>query len=194
MTLHDPDLLPPLDAEGEARRRRTIITLVSGFLLVLLALVTMQWITDGDATLEPSSGSLPDLTFITLGGDEFSLVSLNGRPSVVNFFASWCAPCRAEMPDFELVHLARHKEVQFVGVNTRETNIDDAREVVESTGVTYTILLGDDGGPGSLYQQVSDLAVMPTTAFIAADGTVVDVHVGILTAEDLDVRLTELFD
>jgi cytochrome c biogenesis protein CcmG/thiol:disulfide interchange protein DsbE len=194
MTFDDPDLLPPLDAEDEARRRRTIFALVGSFLLALLAIVTVQWITDSDTELEGTGEPLPSLTFTTLDGAEFALARLEGQPAVLNFFASWCAPCRAEMPDFEKVHLAHRGEVQFVGVNTRETNLDDAMDVVETTGVTYTILLGDDGGEGSLYQSISDLGVMPTTAFIATDGTVIDVHAGILTAEDLERRIAELFD
>ena len=134
-----------------------------------------------------------DSVYTTLDGEDFAIASLTGQPTVVNFFASWCAPCLAEMPDFEEVHLATRGDVTFVGVNTRETDVDNALRVVEDTGVTYTILLGDDGGPDSLYQHVTDLGVMPTTAFIDAEGTIVAVHSGVLNAEDLQSRIQELF-
>ena len=179
-------------SEAEERRRHAIFGLVGAFLAVLVIIVTVQWATDsggdgGDAV------TLPDLTFTTLDGEPYALTELSGKPAVVNFFASWCAPCLAEMPDFEEVHQIVGDDVTFVGVNSRETDVDDARAVVDDTGVTYLILLGDDGGPGSLYQTITNLGVMPTTAFIDADGVVVDVHAGILTAGDLESRISELF-
>lgn len=193
MALTEPALptAEEIDA-AESGRRRAIFGLVGGFLAVLVLIVTVQWITDSDdqtAAGEP----LPDLVFTTLDGEDFAIATIVGQPTVVNFFASWCAPCRAEMPDFEEVHIANQGSVGFIGVNTRETDLDDARDVVDDTGVTYTILLGDDGGPGSLYQHVTDLGVMPTTAFIDAEGTIVDVHSGVLNAEDLQDRIEEYF-
>ena len=193
MALTEPPV-PPVDEldNAEAGRRRAIFGLVGGFLAVLVLIVTVQWITDSDDPTGTGE-ALPDLVYSTLDGEEFPISTIVGQPTVVNFFASWCAPCLAEMPDFEEVHLANTGDVAFVGVNTRETDIDSARRVVDDTGVTYTILLGDDGGPGSLYQHVTDLGVMPTTAFIDADGTIVDVHSGVLDAEDLQDRIEEYF-
>jgi thiol-disulfide isomerase/thioredoxin len=186
------DEIPPDELEAaEASRRRAIMGLAGGFLAVLVLIVAIQWATDSEDG--PEGVALPDLAFATLEGDDFALTSVVGQPTVINFFASWCGPCLAEMPDFEEVHLATTGDVGFIGVNTRETDIDRAREVVETTGVTYTILLGDDGGPGSLYQTVSNLGVMPTTAFVDADGNVVDVHAGLLTAGDLQDKIDELF-
>lgn len=191
LTEPPPPLAGPTDTD-EAGRRRAIFGLVGGFLAILVLIVTVQWITDGEDT-SGAGEPLPELVYTTLAGEEFPITTIVGQPTVVNFFASWCPPCLAEMPDFEEVHQANIGEVAFVGVNTRETDVDSARDVVAQTGVTYTILLGDDGGPGSLYQHVTDLGVMPTTAFIAADGTVVDVHSGVLNAEDLQDRIEEYF-
>ena len=193
MALTEPPVPPVAELDtAEAGRRRAIFGLVGGFLAVLVLIVTVQWITDSDDPTGTGE-ALPDLLYTTLDGEEFPITDIVGQPTVVNFFASWCAPCLAEMPDFEEVHLANTGDVAFVGVNTRETDTDSARRVVDDTGVTYTILLGDDGGPGSLYQHVTDLGVMPTTAFIAADGTIVDVHSGVLNAEDLQDRIEEYF-
>ncbi len=194
MTLAEPDDIEyeaQLAQEAELGRRRAIFGLVFAFLSVLVIIVAVQWATDSEDG--PEGTALPNLTYTTLDGEPFVLTGLVGQPTVINFFASWCGPCRAEMPDFEEVHQATSEDVAFVGVNTRETDIDSAREVVDTTGVTYTILLGDDGGPGSLYQTVTNLGVMPTTAFIDADGMVVDVHAGILNAGDLQNKITELF-
>ena len=194
MTLTSPD-----DAEFEQQqleeaergRRLAIFGLVGGFLAILVIIVTVQWITDSDDG--DTAEALPDLTFTTLDGAQFGTADLIGQPTVINFFASWCAPCRAEMPAFENVHQANLGDVAFVGVNTRETSADQAREIVEETGITYTVLLGDDGGPGSLYQSVTDLGFMPTTALIAEDGTIAAVHTGVLNESGLQDLIDEVF-
>lgn len=189
---HDASPNDDIEARAEAGRRRAVFGLVGGFLTVLLLIVVVQWITDSEDSPDAIT-TLPELTLTTLDGEAFILTDIQGQPTVINFFASWCAPCLAEMPDFEEVHQDEKDQVRFLGVNSRETNIDTAREVIESTGVTYTILLGDDGGPGSLYQHLSDLGVMPTTAFVDASGEVVEVHSGILDSDSLRSRLSEHF-
>ena len=125
----------------------------------------------------------------TLEGETYDLSRVSGTPTVVNFFASWCAPCRAEMPDFERVSQEVAGRVAFVGINTGETDVAAARQLVVDTGVTYTTLLGDDG---SIFQAVGGLA-MPTTAFVDATGAVVEVHSGILTVQALRDRIEEHF-
>lgn len=196
MALTEPPAPPELTAEelneAEDNRRRAIFGLVGAFLAVLVIIVVVQWFTDADDS--PDAGDpLPSFDLETIEGEAFTNADITGSPSVINFFASWCAPCLAEMPDFEEVHQANLGEVRFIGVNTRETDVDNALDVVESTGVTYEIVLGDDGSPGSLYAGVSSLGVMPTTAFVDAEGNIVDVHAGVLNAEDLQNRIEELF-
>lgn len=173
-------------ATAEQRRRRAIFGLVSGFLLILVIIAGVQWATDSE---DPAPQTLPDATLVTLEGEEFLLTSTTGEPTVVNFFASWCAPCRAELPEFQEVSQAVAGEVTFVGINTRETDVEGARELIEATGVTYTVALGDDG---TIYQAVGGLA-MPTTAFVDAEGTIVEVHSGILNATALENKLEEHF-
>ena len=170
--------------------------LVIGGLAVVGVALLAVFFSGSDSTPTAAAegdGGIAGLVFTNEDGTDGTLADYEGEPLVVNFFASWCAPCRAEMPAFEQVHLANQGDVQFVGVNTRETDINAAREVVDVTGVTYTVVLGDDGGEGSLYQHVANLGVMPTTAFIDDTGTVVDVHEGILTEDDLASRLQTLF-
>ncbi len=174
-------------AEGEARRRRAVFGLVGGFLAILVIIAGVQWATDSDD--DDTGRALPDATLITLDGEEFVLTSTIGEPTVVNFFASWCAPCRAELPEFEEVSQTVAGEVTFVGINTRETDVDAARELIDQTGVSYTIALGDDG---VVYEAVGGLA-MPTTAFVDADGVIVEVHSGILDAGSLESKIAEHF-
>ena len=189
----DPPPVPGADAVSEQRRaeegrRRAIFGLVGGFLLVLVVIFVVQWITDSEDTVE--GDPLPEAALVTLDGEDFPLTSVVGEPTVLNFFASWCGPCRAELPEFQEVSQAVADDgVRFVGINTRETDVDSARELIDQTGVTYTVALGDDG---SLFEQIGGLG-MPTTAFVDATGNIVEVHSGILRGDDLASKIQEHF-
>jgi thiol-disulfide isomerase/thioredoxin len=113
-----------------------------------------------------------------------SLADLKGTPIIVNFFTSWCAPCRKEMPDFEAVHQELGDRVAFVGINVQES-VASAQRVVDDTGVTYTIGRDPSGAIFEAFNAVN----MPSTFLIAADGTVVDRHAGAMTADDLRARV-----
>ena len=135
----------------------------------------------------------PDFDFEPLrvagadGSDDLDFAEYrDGRPMVLNFFGSWCAPCVQEMPDLQSVSQEVADEVVFLGLAERDT-VEDALEIVDRTGVTYDI--GRDPG-GDILTAFEGLA-MPTTVFIAADGTITSVHSGALTAGDLRARIAE---
>jgi cytochrome c biogenesis protein CcmG/thiol:disulfide interchange protein DsbE len=137
-------------------------------------------------TAEPG-GQAVDGSFAMIDGGRRSFADYRGRPLVVNFFASWCVPCLAEMPGFERVHRRLADRVAFLGLNLQEPP-ESGRAVVEQTGVTYDIGRDPDGG---LFQSFSGFA-MPTTVFIDATGIVVDLHGGEITAGELRDRVDEL--
>lgn len=176
------------EARAERARRRAIFGLVGGFLVVLLIIFMVQWLTDGEDSAE--GDQLPEAQLVTLEGQEFALSTVVGEPTVLNFFASWCGPCRAELPEFQEVSIAVAGDgVNFLGINTRETDVEQARELIDATGVTYPVALGDDG---SLFEAVGGLG-MPTTAFVDASGNIVEVHSGILRGDDLESKIEEHF-
>ena len=133
---------------------------------------------DVDGDLAPAG------SFALLAGGSTSLADLRGRPVVVNFFASWCAPCVKEMPAFEQVHQELGDQVAFVGIDVRDS-VKAAQELVDKTGVTYTIGRDPSGGMFESFDAVN----MPSTFFIAADGRVVDSHAGAMKAGDLRSRV-----
>lgn len=174
---------------ADAGRRRAIIGLIAAMVAVLVLIVAVQWITDSDTTAVDAGDPFPAVELNTVDGEIFNTSDFGGQPTVVNFFASWCAPCRAEMPDFEQVFQANKADVAFVGVNISEPDEDDARALIEETGITYTVLLGASDG---LLEDVRGLA-MPTTVFVDAEGNMVDTHSGILNASALTDKIEELF-
>jgi thiol-disulfide isomerase/thioredoxin len=179
-----PETLEEFRALGEARRRRTLVGIVVAGIAALTVVFAVGWVVDGN----DADSVFPTGVLTTPEGEEFDLVSLRGQPSVVNFFASWCAPCRAEMPDFEQVHQKRSTDVAFVGINAGETSTDDALALVDSTGVTYTILIG---APSSMVEDLGGIG-MPFTVFVDAEGNITDTHIGPLDAEALEARIDDL--
>lgn len=129
---------------------------------------------------------VPDRSFATLDGGELSLTELAGTPLVVNFWASWCPPCVAEMPDLERVHTDLGDQLRVVGLNTQDER-DRAEELAVQTGVTYDLGLDPDGALFGDFEVVS----MPSTYLVDADGVIVHRHAGLLTEQQLRDLIAE---
>lgn len=163
-----------------------------GSILVLTATVVVTSADDrgdGEPITLRSSGAADVRLDRFDGGAPVTLADLEGRPMVVNFFASWCGPCAREMPDFEEVHQQRGDEVRFVGVNIQDTPAA-ALELVQRTGVTYDVVRDTSAGLFRAFGGVS----MPTTVFVTADGEITEVRGGALTVGALRERIDRLLE
>lgn len=140
---------------------------------------------DFSGDLRPG-GNLESLSLPRLEGDgAITYAELSERPLVLNFFASWCPSCIAEMPDFERVHQRLGGRVAFLGVSQSDPP-QASLELVEQTGITYPTAIDRSG---AFFRAVGGLG-MPTTVFIRPGGEIVDVWVGQLDAATLE-RLIE---
>ena len=108
-------------------------------------------------------------------------------PLVVNLWATWCPPCRKELPDFEKVAQDRADSVRFVGINVGEDEAS-ATKFLNSVGVTFDQYLDEN----SELQLALDVTGMPSTAFFAADGTLTEVVSGALTRTQLEEKVDAL--
>lgn len=140
----------------------------------------------GDVTSTSAGAQLPDVDLTALEtGESTSLAQIEG-PAVVNLWATWCAPCRAEIPDFEEVHQARGDEVRFVGINIGE-DLGDARQFIADVGATYDQFADLDGDVSVALRATS----MPVTVVIDADGAITTRHLGPLDQDGLNEAIDE---
>jgi thiol-disulfide isomerase/thioredoxin len=136
--------------------------------------------------------ALPDLTLDCLGaGPDVRLRRLGRVPTVLNLWAAWCGPCRAEMPAYQEVYRAAKGRVRFLGVNTNDSP-REARQTVQLTAVSYPSVVDPKGTLRKELGGVSALGV-PTTLLLDADGLVVEVLAGEQSAAELRKALKERF-
>ncbi|HMK09965.1 MAG TPA: TlpA disulfide reductase family protein, partial [Acidimicrobiales bacterium] len=107
----------------------------------------------------------PSGEFERFDGTKATFTDYRGTPLVVNFFASWCAPCVREMPDLQKVHSALGDKVAFLGMNNQD-RASDGEAIAKQAGVTYDLARDPNGDFLSAFGGI----VMPTTVFISADG------------------------
>lgn len=142
------------------------------------------------ASLEAQSvaGMAPDFTLPTLEGNEVTLSDLRGQPVLINFWATWCPPCRFEMPAMQRVY-ERYKDKGLVilAVNYREDK-ERIRPFVEELGITFIILLDLDGVVANQYRVLG----LPTTYFVDRNGKVTNVRVGAMNEEFMEANVQEL--
>ncbi len=133
----------------------------------------------------------PDFTVENADGEAVSLSSMEGKPVVLNFWASWCPPCKSEMPDFQKAYETYGEEIQFMMVDltdgSRETR-ETAGEFIEEQGFTFPVYY-DVNQEGAYAFYVSAL---PATYFIDEKGRIVAVGKGMLDEEALEKGISYL--
>ncbi|MFK7805363.1 MAG: TlpA family protein disulfide reductase [Anaerolineae bacterium] len=133
-------------------------------------------------TVAPSPGHLaPDFTLTTLDGAEIQLSQLRGKPVIINFWATWCGPCRHETPQFQSFYERFSDDVVLLGINQRE-GLGQVNSFVEEFGMTYPVLLDTDGTVYDDYQVFG----LPTTWFVNPDGVLTSVAPGGITEAFLE--------
>jgi len=130
--------------------------------------------------------SLPS---VTTSHHLLSLSSFEGRPLVINFWASWCVPCRTEMPLLEAAYRNEKGRVAFVGIDTNDTPAA-ARSFLDKVHVSYPVASDTSGSLAVKY----GLFGLPTTIFVAATGKVLGRHIGQFYASTLHAALHQAFD
>jgi len=152
------------------------LVLVAGLAWTFRSVVPAGGTTPGQGPSPRVGFAAPDFTLDVLGGGELTLSDLRGKAVVVNLWASWCPPCRAEMPALERVYEAnRDRGLEIVALNTTFQDSEGAAaEFVQEFGLTFPVVLDRAGEASRTYQ----LRALPTTFFIDKGGIIREVVLG----------------
>lgn len=127
----------------------------------------------------------PDFTVLDGAGEEVRLSDFVGRPVVINFWATWCGPCKSELPAFDAMYQKYGEEMTFMMVNvtdgSRET-VDGVKAFVEENGYTFPVFYDTTLYAASIYGANS----IPLTVFVLPDGTLAGGYRGAITEEILE--------
>lgn len=121
----------------------------------------------------------PDVKLTTLEGEEVYLSDYRGKRVMLNFWATWCPPCRAEMPDMEKFHQDTDVEIIAVNLIETESNLDQVHDFIEDYGLTFSVLLDEGNNAANTYQ----IQPIPTSYLINSDGTIHNKAFGALNYE-----------
>ena len=131
----------------------------------------------------------PGFTLVDLQGKKVSLSDYKGRPVLVNFWATWCAPCKLEMPWFE-EYRDKYKDQGFevLGIAEDDAPKDEIVKTAKRTGVSYPVLLTDNK-VANLYGGVDSL---PTSFYVDKTGTVVEETVGLAPKDEVEAHIKKI--
>jgi cytochrome c biogenesis protein CcmG/thiol:disulfide interchange protein DsbE len=193
---------PPPPPSAGARRLRLIAPLIAVAVALVAALLIARAGSGGSSgttathnpgtevrvSIEPDRWELPRLD----GPGLVRLGDFKGKPVVVNFFASWCGPCRAELPVLSAMATQLGDRVRFVGVDSEESG--DGLGMARQFGIQAWPLAQDVGGRSNsgLHDRLGAMG-MPVTAFYDAQGKLLGVKLGSFVHDSLRDRLNQLY-
>jgi thiol-disulfide isomerase/thioredoxin len=163
--------------------------------VMLLGAVTLAWLAaryKGATSAVPATGSaepialrffrnpatVPDFTMRDLDGRSITSASLRGKVALINFWATWCGPCRAEIPDLVALQDKYRDQLHVIGISEDEAGPDIVRRFAASHSVNYPIVMLTH----ELEQVFPSVHALPTSFLLDREGRLVQKHVGLLSA------------
>lgn len=120
-----------------------------------------------------------EVSFVTTSGQTITIEDLRGKPVMINFWATWCPPCREEMPLIESVYEQNSSRLNMIGVSVDQSSQDVSR-FIDKENITFPIVIDNDQ---MNLQRKFGVQGFPTTYFINSEGELIATHVGLLEPE-----------
>jgi thiol-disulfide isomerase/thioredoxin len=180
--------------------RRALIVVVLGSAVALFWLAARYESARPSGGAAPSSGEpialrffknpaeVPDFAVRDLDGRSITSASLRGKVALINFWATWCGPCRAEIPDLVALQDKYRDQLQVVGVSEDEASPDVVRRFAASYNVNYPIVMLTP----ELEKVFPGVRALPTSFLLDREGRLVQKHVGLLTAATTEAETRSL--
>jgi peroxiredoxin len=167
-----------------------LLVLISGSAWIVYSRsLVSQAASVSSANLEPApikGHPAPDFALKTLDGKTIRLSDYKGKPVLLNFWATWCGPCRAEFPDFQRAWTDNANQLVIIGINN--TTTDDKAQIpafLDEFGVTFPIVLDESGDTAKAY----NILGLPTSIFVDRNGLVNELFTGPINKAYIEAKL-----
>ena len=169
-----------------------VIFLGSGWIVFSRNLIGGTLTDNGAINLEPApiaGHPAPDFELAGVDGETIRLSDFKGQPVIVNFWATWCGPCRAEFPEFQQAAVDNADRLIIIGVNNTTADQPDLIPgFLDEFGITFPIVLDEKGETVKAYRILG----LPTTIFIDSNGVINEIFTGPLNKAYIESKITEL--
>ncbi len=166
-----------------------VVVILGGVWIIINRVPTGNAAASGELAPAPVKGHpAPEIVLTSTDGQEIRLSDFQGKPVLLNFWATWCPPCRAETPDLQATHREIGDKLVIIGVNMTSQDGGDVEAFLREFGVTYPVVLDPDGTAARAY----NILGLPTSVFIDRNGIVQEVFTGAVNKAYIESKVPEL--
>ena len=164
---------------------KNVLSVAFVFVAAALGFVFYQWSLDGPPASEQAQASpIPiAMTLPDMEGNLRQISEWDGKPRLINFWATWCAPCRREIP-LLIKTQQEHADLQIIGVAV--DFLDEVRSYAETAGFNYPVLVGQEEAMAAAESTGIDFIGLPFTMIVSADGYLIQTHIGEIFESQLE--------